>query len=425
MESYSAMLAWLYALQPRGIRLGLDRMREACSRRGDPQKSLRVVHVAGTNGKGSTSAMLASIARASGQRVGLYTSPHLHTFAERIQIDGVPIAKDEITQRIASIRTMMDVSGAPELTFFEVTTLLAFEAFAARDLDLVVLEVGLGGRLDATNVIAHPMLTLITRVDMDHQSYLGNSRAEIAGEKAGVLKPGVPVLHAADEGWSGPPDQAATPIIAREAARTGARVEVLGVDVIADGAGRVAREGRVVDALQPALLGPFQRTNVGLAVGAAMLLGYEDEAIREGVKRVVWPGRLECIAGAPSVLLDAAHNPNGAEGLASFLRTRSPEKRVLLFGAMADKDWPAMLNTLAEVVDAFVFVAPEMTRAEKPERFAEVHPGQVAASIAEGLAMARERAGEGGLVVACGSIFVLSEVRAMLLGVEHEPPIPM
>ena len=269
------------------------------------------------------------------------------------------------------------------------------------------------------------MLTLITRVDMDHQSYLGNSRAEIAGEKAGVLKPGVPVLHAADEGWSGPPDQAATPIIAREAARLAARVEVLGVDVIADGTRRVVREGRVVDALQPALLGPFQRTNVGLAVGAAMLLGYEDEAIREGVKRVVWPGRLECIAGVPSVLLDAAHNPNGAEGLASFLRTRSPEKRVLLFGAMADKDWPAMLNTLAEVVDAFVFVAPEMTRAEKPERFAEVHPGQVAASIAEGLAMARERAGEGGLVVACGSIFVLSEVRAMLLGVEHEPPIPM
>lgn len=425
MDAYSDTLAWLYALQPRGIRLELDRMRAACALRGDPQRALRVVHVAGTNGKGSTSAMLASIARASGQHVGLYTSPHLHAFTERIQIDGLPIAKEEVIARIASIRMMLEAPGAPELTFFEVTTLLAFEAFAARDLDLVVLEVGLGGRLDATNVIAQPMLTLITRVDVDHQSYLGNSRAEIAGEKAGILKPGVPLLHAADAGWHGPADQAASPIMAREAARLGAPLEVLGVDVIAEGEGRVTRAGRVVSGLRPSLLGPFQRTNVGLAVGAAMLLGYEDEAIREGVSRVTWPGRLECIAGAPSVLLDAAHNPNGAEGLAAFLRTRPAERRVLLFGAMADKDWPTMLATLAEVVDAFVFVAPEMKRAERPERFAEVHPGQVAASIAEGLAMAQGAAGEGGLVVACGSIFVLAEVRAMLLGVAHEPPIPM
>ena len=156
-----------------------------------------------------------------------------------------------------------------------------------------------------------------------------------------------------------------------------------------------------------------------------MLLGYEDEAIRAGVANVVWPGRLELLKGTPSVLLDAAHNPNGAEGLAAFLRTRAPEKRVLLFGAMADKDWRAMLQTLAQVVDAFVFVAPEMKRAERPERFLEVHAGQAAASIEEGLALARLAAGEDGLVVACGSIFVLSEVRAILLGVEHEPPIPM
>jgi dihydrofolate synthase/folylpolyglutamate synthase len=425
MQSYEASLAWLYALQPRGIRLELDRMRQACARRGHPERKLRVVHVAGTNGKGSTSAMIAAIARASGQHVGLYTSPHLHSFRERIQIDGVPLSKEEVVTRVQAIRAMLEEPGAPELTFFEVTTLLAFEAFAERDLDLVVLEVGLGGRLDATNVIAHPALTVITRIDVDHQSYLGDSRGQIAGEKAGILKVNVPVIHAADEGWSGPPEEAATPVIAQTAARLGARVEVLGLDVIARDATQVTRASRTIENLAPSLLGPFQRTNVGLAVGAAMLLGYEDEAIRAGVANVVWPGRLELLKGTPSVLLDAAHNPNGAEGLAAFLRTRAPEKRVLLFGAMADKDWRAMLQTLAQVVDAFVFVAPEMKRAERPERFLEVHAGQAAASIEEGLALARLEAGEDGLVVACGSIFVLSEVRAILLGVEHEPPIPM
>ena len=148
MQSYEASLAWLYALQPRGIRLELDRMREACARRGHPERKLRVVHVAGTNGKGSTSAMIAAIARASGQHVGLYTSPHLHSFRERIQIDGVPLSKEEVVTRVQAIRAMLEEPGAPELTFFEVTTLLAFEAFAERDLDLVVLEVGLGFAVD-------------------------------------------------------------------------------------------------------------------------------------------------------------------------------------------------------------------------------------------------------------------------------------
>ena len=184
---YLDVVRWLYGLTPRGIRLELDRMRAACALAGDPQRSLRVIHVAGTNGKGATSAMIERIAREAGLSTGLYTSPHLHAFTERIRIDGRPIEEDEVVSRVEAIRALLAQPGAPELTFFEVTTLLAFQAFAERDLDLVVLEVGLGGRLDATNVIERPLACVITHVDLDHQAYLGNTLAEIAAEKAAIV----------------------------------------------------------------------------------------------------------------------------------------------------------------------------------------------------------------------------------------------
>ncbi len=436
-ETYLETVRWLYALTPRGIRLELDRMSAACAMRGRPEAKLRVVHVAGTNGKGSTSAMIERMARAAGLRTGLYTSPHLHSFTERVRIDGEPIGRDEVVERVASIRATLCEPGAPELTFFEVTTLLAFEAFAARALDLVVLEVGLGGRLDATNVIERPLATVITHVDLDHQQYLGSTLAEIAAEKAGIVKPGVPVVHAADGRDDARGDTGARAVIDRRAAALGAPSFALGRELeIRHGFANtmtVSLEGRTVDGLWPVLEGWHQEANTALAVGAALLLepslAIGGDAIREGVASVRWPGRLERIRGeAGEIVLDAAHNPDGARALAQFLgaeRAREARGVVLLFGAMADKDWRAMIAWLRPHVDDVVCVAPPLARAERPEVLAAEMSGTVAPSVREGLDEARRRAGRAGLVVVCGSIFVLAEARAHALGIEQEPLIAM
>jgi len=436
-DAYLETVRWLYGLTPRGIRLELDRMAAACALRGRPQAKLRVVHVAGTNGKGSTSAMIERMARAAGLRTGLYTSPHLHSFTERVRIDGEPIGRDEVVERVASIRASLAERGAPELTFFEVTTLLAFEAFAARELDLVVLEVGLGGRLDATNVVERPLATVITHVDLDHQQYLGSTLTEIAAEKAGIVKPGVPVVHAADGRDDTRGDAGARAVIDRRAAELGAPSFALGRELtIRYGVANtmtVSLEGRTVDGLWPALDGWHQETNTALAVGAALVLEPSlvigSDAIREGVASVRWPGRLERIRSeADEIVLDAAHNPDGARALAQFVRAervREPRRVVLLFGAMADKDWRAMLAALRPQVDEVVCVAPPLTRAERPEVIAAEVSGTVAPSVRGGLDEARRRAGLGGLVVVCGSIFVLAEARAHALGLEQEPLIAM
>ncbi len=439
-EAYLEAVRWLYSLQPRGIRLELDRMRAACALAGDPQKSLRVIHVAGTNGKGSTSATIERIAREAGLRTGLYTSPHLHSFTERVRIEGAPIARDEVVSRVEAIRTLLAQPGAPELTFFEVTTLLAFVAFAERDLDLVVLEVGLGGRLDATNVIERPIACVITHVAFDHESFLGTTLREIASEKAGIVKAGVPVIHAATSPADFDEPRAGDVVDAR-AAELGAPSIALGrelsMSITSEELGilDVELDGRRVTALMPRLLGPHQRHNAALAVGALLavrdVLPIDDGAMRRGVASVEWPGRLETITkGDVTYLFDAAHNPDGAGSLTQHL-IRIPHDRphVLVFGAMADKRWASMLVLLIPHVDAVVTVAPPLARAEKAEVIADAIAERMettaASSVIEGVDEAAKRAGEGGLVIVCGSIFVLSEARAHVLGIEQEPLIAM
>ena len=441
---YLETIRWLYGLTPRGIRLELDRMRAACALLGDPQRDLPVVHVAGTNGKGSTSAMIERIAREAGLTTGLYTSPHLHSFTERVRVNGAPISQAEIVERAARLRTLLGSPGAPELTFFEVTTLRAFQAFAERGLDLVVLEVGLGGRLDATNVIESPLLGVITHVDLDHQQYLGPSLAEIAGEKAGIVKPGVPVLHAADA-----PDEqrapSATEVIDARARAMGSPSLALGRELTLHrglaGTLDVALGRSRVDGLRPKLEGAHQERNVALAIGAAFLIGtrlgrpFDHDAILRGVTRVEWPGRLERIEldsradRACAFLLDAAHNPDGARALASFLERDHGQhglrREVLVFGAMADKAWRQMLASLAPHVAAIVCVAPPLGRAENAEVLAAACGGRAAKSVVDGLEEARSLAGPAGRVVVCGSIFVLAEARAHVLGIDQEPLIAM
>jgi dihydrofolate synthase/folylpolyglutamate synthase len=421
---------WLYGLEPRGIRLELDRMRAALALRGDPHRELRVVHVAGTNGKGSVSAMVAASLRAAGLRVGLYTSPHLHRFVERIRVDGRPLGERALARRVTELRAFLESPDVPALTFFEVATLLAFEVFRDAQLDVVVLEVGLGGRLDATNVLEAPLACAITRIARDHEAYLGDTLAKIATEKAGIVRAAVPLVVGARDA------EARAAIEARAQAVGAAPVLRLDAEIRVERSprGRLAvQAGDVrVDGLRPALAGAHQHENVAVAVGVLVALrargvAVSDDAIRRGVARVRWPGRFERVTRAGTrYVFDAAHNPDGCVALGAALATLPRRgRRVLLFAAMRDKDHARMLATIAPHCDAVVYTRPATPRAAEPEALAASCPGEGVREVRAALERAREMAGPGGTVVVAGSIYLLAEARAAALGVRSEPPIAM
>lgn len=410
---YEEAREWLYGLARGGVKLGLDRMREILAAVGRPDRQLRFVHVAGTNGKGSVSAIIQRALVLEGLRAGLYTSPHLHTVRERIRIGDQQVGEVVFAEQASRLRRLVDEGACPAPTFFEAITAIALMCFAGR-VDLVVLEVGLGGRLDATNAVDSVLLSVITSISLDHEAWLGTTIEEIAGEKAGILRKGVPVV-------ANVTDPRALAVIRRVAKR--------GAPLVIASADRGAREA--IAGVTPGLAGAHQRENAITAASALLALGragvpVQVENIRQAIATVSWPGRLERIEGEPTVLFDAAHNPDGVEALAGHLSTLPREGRcVLLFGVMSDKDWPAMLRTLGAHVDERVYAAPKIGRAERLEHLDAFAPGHMAPSVAEGLALARRRAGQKGLVIVVGSIFVLAEARASLLGIEQEPPIAM
>lgn len=403
--SYEEVLAELYALSARGIEPGLERMRAALARAGHPERELRVVHVAGTNGKGSVSAMVATGLAAAGHRVGLYTSPHLTTLTERVRVMGAPpIGRADVVDAWARLREAVIGDGAPKLTFFEALTVLALELFRGRALDVVALEVGLGGRLDATNVFERPLACAITRIGIDHTRFLGSDLASIAREKAGILRAGVPAVI-------GPQREEARLAIEREASRVGAPLRWV--------------EGGARSEPRPRLQGEHQHENAAVALGVLEALSEQGLSAdgRAAVEEVEWPGRLERVEVNGPFLLDAAHNADGCEALAAHLASR-PRRRVLIFGAMADKDWRAMLAILRPHVSAVVCAAPPLSRAERPEVIAAACGGHPAEHARHAIALARELAGDDEVVVA-GSIYLMGEIRGLLLGLEADPPIAM
>jgi dihydrofolate synthase/folylpolyglutamate synthase len=397
----------LYRLAPRGAELGLERMRAACERFGGPERSLAAVHVAGTNGKGSVCAMTAAMASSSGRRVGLYTSPHLCQFAERIVVGGQPVDEHVLMESLGRVLT-----DAPELTFFEAATLTAFVVFQALDVELAVVEVGLGGRLDATNVLPSPRATAITRIALDHTERLGDTLALIAREKAGIIKPRVPLVV-------GPLAPEAMSEVLAIARANDAPVTFAATDADAK---------RIVERCPPALAGAHQIENAAIAVTLARHAGVSEAAMRSGLESVRWPGRLELIDTADGpVLLDAAHNPDGAAVLAAFVRARAPmpSNVALVFGVMADKDYRGMLSLLAALADHRVYVAPEGRRAAEPEHLATLAAGTVERTEKAAVDLARARVGRAGLVVVTGSIFLVGAVRARLLGLPCDPPVAL
>jgi dihydrofolate synthase/folylpolyglutamate synthase len=407
-------LARIYARIPLGMRLGLEPMREACARSGHPERAFAVVHVAGTNGKGSVCAMVEAIARAHGLRTGLYTSPHLCRFAERIRVGGQPV--DDATLD-AHLARALDLG--PELSFFETATLAAFLAFREARVDLAVLEVGIGGRLDATNVIPAPRAAAITRIALDHTDRLGPTLADIAREKAGIAKPGVEIVL----GAMAPEVRAVIDEVARaNGATTSVAAGVTGVTGVTGAA----------DASLPARLGiagEYQRGNALVAAELGARIGASRAEIAEALASVHWPGRLETIGG---FLLDGAHNPDAADALARHVRALGiPADRVtLVFGTLGDKDWGPMLDALSPLASRRVYVAPAGASRSPvdPHEMAARHAGRVASSVEESLSLARqlaERVPTPHLTVLTGSLVLVGQARAQLLSLPRDPPVAL
>ncbi|MFN4297273.1 MAG: bifunctional folylpolyglutamate synthase/dihydrofolate synthase [Brevundimonas sp.] len=409
--------ARLLARLPQKIDLSLDRMRALCAALGDPQDRLpAVVHVAGTNGKGSTVAFLRAMAEAAGLRVHVYTSPHLVRFNERIRLAGALIETDALN----GLLDRVEAAGAPA-TVFEATTAAALVAMAETPADLALIEVGLGGRLDATNVIDRPLVSVIAPVDLDHAEFLGTDRAVIAGEKAGILKPGVPAVIARQA-------EDAMAVIEAEAARAGARLTVMGRDFDAwpeRGAMAWQGEDRLLDLPTPALYGAHQVDNAALAVAVALELDLPEAAIVRGVETARWPARMQRLTEGryaevareadAELWLDGGHNPHAAAALAealSRMQARAPRPLALICGMLANKDAGGFFEALGDT-GAHVFTVPFEGAAADPAALAAVAHGHgLGATPCEGLDAALERAVRfgAGRVVICGSLYLAGEV---------------
>jgi dihydrofolate synthase/folylpolyglutamate synthase len=406
-SGYAGLLARLDGVRALGVELGLDRVRLALARLGDPQTRFTAVQIAGTNGKGSTAAMTDAVLRAAGLRTGLYSSPHLARFTERIRIDGQEANGD----RLAALDQKVAATDVP-LTYFEVATALGFLAMAEAAVDVAVLETGLGGRLDAVTTCV-PCATAITSIGLDHTEYLGGTVAAIAREKAGILKPGVPCFLGRL-----PPEADAE--IERVAGEVGAPLFRFGRDF-------------GPSPFPVGLAGAHQRENGALAAQLARVAGRQvgrpvaEHAMARGLASVVWPGRCERVGD--DLLFDCAHNADGARALAASLPALAGDRRVVLVvSIVGDKDVHAMVAALAPAAAAIVTTRSDNPRALPPVELAAAAAPLVAEAVAcddpvAALDEGRRRAGAGGLVVVCGSMFLVGLLRARVLG-ETVDPLP-
>ncbi|MFY9825927.1 MAG: folylpolyglutamate synthase/dihydrofolate synthase family protein [Thermoanaerobaculia bacterium] len=415
--------AVLSRLEGLGIKLGLERAADLLVRMGEPQRRFPCVLVAGTNGKGSTSSLLAAMVRAAGYRTGLYTSPHLENVEERLRIDGRAIGSGRLGAILADLVALAERETGSPPTYFEAVTLAAFRWFAESQVDLAVLEVGLGGRLDATN-LADPVLSLITPIGFDHREFLGNTLAAIAREKAGILRSGRPALAWIEDAEPAGSVQSVAEDVKADLRFASREVRIEAVEPHGWEGQRIrlatpARE----HGLELSLLGDHQAKNLGLAVRAAETLAnlgfdrLDAQAIAAGAAACRWPGRLEpvLLPGGRRVLLDAAHNPDGAAVLARFLDRldRRAGAVDLLFGVLADKDYGEMLPRLAAQARHVVLTRPVSPRAKDPAELQSLLAGRDGVVVEPDLDRALDRAlGLGGeVLVACGSIFLVGEVR--------------
>jgi dihydrofolate synthase/folylpolyglutamate synthase len=439
--TYQEVLAHLDALQMHKIKLGLEAMRSFLDKVDRPENRLKFVHVAGTNGKGSVCATVAEVLGIAGYRVGVYTSPHLSSVRERFKIGNEYITEE----KFADFGTRIcQVLGKEQITYFEFTTALGLLWFAESNVDLVLLETGMGGRLDATNVVT-PLLSVITSVSMDHEAYLGTTLPIITGEKAGIIKPGVSVVSGAVH-----PEAAA--VIETVARINGAPLFALRQDfdyVIQSDMSWTWTGGNAfvnceITGLRSSRASLVQQENDSLSIAVLKLLqkdgfNVSEQQIRQGLASVKWPGRMEyfdqeyvCteedneVGSSKKVLrylLDGAHNTDGVKNLAKTLREKFQFKKLVgVWGAMVDKDLAATLDLIAPIVDELIITQPEGERAATPEQIHAIlnaeqqQKARCIKEVDEALAVAQETAEEGDLIVVGGSLYLIGAVRHLLLG---------
>ena len=428
--SYSSVIEYLYGLQKHGIKLGLDTMRLLLGRVGDPQRSLRVLHIGGTNGKGSTAAMAAAVLQRSGKRVGLYTSPHLVDFRERIRVNGCMITEEHVSVLVTRLRAVLNHDLNP--TFFEMATAIAFLHFSESDVDVAVLEVGLGGRFDATNVVDQPLACAITTIGLDHQEYLGQTEEAIAFEKGGIIKSGIPLVL----GRIGRP---AGDVLGRIAKDLSAPVWQLGrhFHIEPKGTDRFVYRGATyrVDDLICGLAGRHQWDNAACALAlleAANHAGIRtsETAARDGLRTVSWEGRLEPIGEYPNIILDGAHNPPAAKVLSQYLKdyaSRHPTSRIILVWAMMrDKDHRGFIAPLQPVVSEIILTQTGLARSATVDELrlaldAWTGPVWEAAHPMNALVVAKGRAASHDLICIAGSLMLVGEVKAAVRGCGLSP----
>ena len=397
--SYAEAIQFLYGLQMFGANFGLETTRRLAALAGNPQEKLRFIHVAGTNGKGSTCAMLESIYRAAGQRVGLFTSPHLVSFRERIQVGRRSISEIELVRLVSEIQPLLkEFPAENHPTMFEVVTVMALKFFAEQKCDLVIWETGLGGRLDATNIVT-PLASVITNIAFDHQQWLGDTLEKIAAEKAGIIKPGVPVVTATE-------NLPALAVIEKNAREKNAPLT------------KANAEWSIQD-LELSLLGRHQKINAALAMATVEVLKNQIpvpvEKIRAGLANVSWAGRLQLVEmpDGQKILLDGAHNVAGAEALRATLEKKFADARpLLIFGALADKNWPAICRVLAPLAAKIFTVPVASTRTadahELVKAFRSANPAAKAVAV-ENLPAALNASKDEPFVVITGSLYLVGE----------------
>ncbi|TYO98040.1 bifunctional folylpolyglutamate synthase/dihydrofolate synthase [Desulfallas thermosapovorans] len=426
---YEEAMEYLQNLTKFGMNFGLGRITELLRRLGDPHRRIKVIHVGGTNGKGSTTAMLAGVLQCAGYRVGTFTSPHLHAYTERYRINGREIDPGRVAGLITRLRPHLEAmvqEGFEHPTEFEVSTALAFCYFAEEAVDYLVLEVGLGGAIDSTNVV-HPLVSVITNVAMDHMDYLGNTVADIARVKAGIIKPGVPVVTAAEN-----PDALA--IIKETCREKGCHLLQVGKDVTWTCGGHSLRgqhfsylgQRLYLPDLWIPLIGRHQVMNAATALGVLEILAGQgvhitENALKEGLSRAVWPARLELIGDKPPVLIDGAHNYDGALSLRHALDDYFPGRDVIMvLGMLGDKERARVVAELAPRARYVIITRPNSPRAgdwqqmaaEARRYLAEVDTVE---NISGAVQTALKKARESDLVCITGSLYMVAEAREIVL----------
>jgi dihydrofolate synthase / folylpolyglutamate synthase len=413
-------LDWVYDLQKFGIKFGLSSTARLMAGLNNPQQHCRFLHIAGTNGKGSVAAMLSSILTLAGYNVGFYSSPHLINFQERFRLKDRDIDDTEVLSLINQVKRVMATDELP--TFFEFVTAMALLYYAQKKADPVILETGMGGRLDATNIV-QPLLSIITNIAMDHREFLGHSIQAIAAEKAGIIKPGVPVITYVRQPTALIPIQAASEAMKSPIYYGGRDFQARG-----QSQGRFRYQGlrKTLAGLKTNLVGRHQYRNAAVALAAVELLqekGFEisETVIRQGLEQVRWPGRLEVVSSEPLVVLDGAHNPAAATTLAQTLkRDLSYRRLILVLGIMADKDISGILRRLLPLADVIIFSRPRYERAATPGMLKSLaenlsQDAYVIADLGAAIQKASSLAAADDLIVVTGSLFTIGEAREYLV----------